>query len=115
MVIVICFFYNKKKIESLKKTLRQISSYKFKKSLTIITNSLENSHRKELNKILRSKINNYHILEIKNLPDYNLLPWYSLNVMRQNFKQKSNSHFLYLEDDILISDKNIFYWIYFSC
>jgi len=113
LIIVICFFYNKKKIENLKKTLNQISSYRFKKNLTIITSPLENSHRKELNKILRSKINNYQILEIKNLPDYNLLPWYSLNVMRQYFKKKSNSHFLYLEDDILISDKNIFYWIYF--
>lgn len=113
LIIVICFFYNKKKIENLKKTLKEISSYRFKKSLTIITNTLENSHRKELNKILKSKINNYKILEIKDLPDYNLLPWYSLNVMRQNFKQKNNSHFMYLEDDILISDKNIFYWIYF--
>lgn len=113
LTIVICFFYNKKKIENLKKTLSQISSYKFKKNITIVTNTLENSHRKVLNKILRSKINNYKILEINNLPDNNLLPWYSLNVMRQNFKQKSNSHFMYLEDDILISDRNIFYWIYF--
>lgn len=113
LVIVICFFYNKKKIEHLKKNLDQISSYKFKKNLTIITNALENFQKKEINKILKSKINNYEILEIKDLPDDNLLPWYSLNIMKQKFKQTSNSHFMYLEDDILISDKNIFYWIYF--
>ena len=113
LIIVICFFYNKKKFNNLKKTLSQISSYKFKKKLVIITNFLDNTQKKELNKIIKSKINNYQIQEIKNLPDYNLLPWFSINVMKENFKKKDNTHFMYLEDDILISNKNIFYWIYF--
>ena len=51
--------------------------------------------------------------KFKDLPDENFLPWHSLSVMRSKIKDSSYSHFMYLEDDIIVSSKNISYWIYF--
>ena len=33
--------------------------------------------------------------------------------MKERFKNKSFSHFMFIEDDIIISSKNICYWIYY--
>ena len=33
--------------------------------------------------------------------------------MKNKYKNKTNTHFMFLEDDILVSNLNIFYWIYF--
>ncbi len=112
MVIVVCFYYNSKKIEILKKTINEIYSYKFKIELFLMTNKLSNLQKANIKRILqRNKISK--IIEINNLPDGNLLPWFSINLMREKFKNKSYSHFMFLEDDLLVNQKNICYWIYF--
>ena len=113
LVIVICFFYNKKKIKTLKKTLNKINSYKFKIDLTLITNKISKKERKIIEKLAYPKIKKIDIQENQNLPDDNLLPWYSILVMKKKFENKLNSHFMFLEDDILVSNENICYWIFF--
>ena len=113
LVIVICFFYNKNKIKILKKTLDMINSYDFKIDLTLITNNISFNEKKILKKLTPPKIKKIDIHVIRELPDNNLLPWYSITIMKQKFKNKSNSHFMFLEDDILISNENICYWVYF--
>lgn len=113
LVVVVCFFYNKKKIINLKKTINQISSYKFKKELIIITNNIDTQQRKKLKSVIDRRIKNFNIYEVKDAPDSNILPWYSINIMKNKYKNKTNTHFMFLEDDILVSNLNIFYWIYF--
>lgn len=113
LAIVICFFYNKKKIKILKKTFDTIKSYNFKIDLTIITNKISLNEKRNLKKLARPKIKKIDIHEIEELPDNNLLPWYSIILMKKKLKNKLNSHFMFLEDDILVSNENICYWIYF--
>ena len=113
LVVVVCFFYNKKKIINLKKTINQISSYKFKKEIIIITNNIDTQQRKKLKSVIDRRIKNFNIYEVKDAPDSNILPWYSINIMKNKYKNKTNTHFMFLEDDILVSNLNIFYWIYF--
>ena len=113
LVIVICFFFNPKKISIFEKTLMNLSLYKFKKEIIILTNNLDDLQRKKIKNIIRKKIRNYSIEEIEDLPENNLLPWYSLNIMRKKIKDKKNSHFMFIEDDIIVNTSNIKYWIYF--
>ncbi len=110
--IVICFYFNNKRIKNLKKICENINSYNFPKSLSIITNNINQKEYNFLKKQLKTKIKNFKILKIKNIPEPNLLPWYCFDFMKKTYKKKEFSHFLYLEDDILINSENIKYWIY---
>ena len=112
LVIILCFYYNEKKINILKKNIQLISSYNFSTDLNIITNSLSKTQRNRIKKLFKRK-NKINLFEIDNLPDSNLLPWYSINLMKKKFENERNSHFMFLEDDILVSSSNICYWIYF--
>ena len=112
MSIVICFHYNKKRIKNLKTILRNISNYKFSKSVTVITNDMNQDSYNFLKTKLNNSLKKFNIIKIKNIPEPNLLPWYCLDFMKKSYKNKSFSHFLYLEDDILINEKNINYWIF---
>ena len=94
-------------------TFSIFNKYNFQKDLTIITNDITKKNQEKIHKIIRDKIKNYSIITVKNLPDDNFLPWYSINVMREKIKSKSFSHFMFLEDDIIVNSENISYWIYF--
>jgi len=112
MSIVICFHFNKKRIKNLKRICQNIDNYKFKKNVSILTNEINNNEYNSLKKELSKKIKKIDIIKIKNIPEPNLLPWYCLDFMKKSYQNKSFSHFLYLEDDILINENNINYWIF---
>lgn len=113
IAIVICFYFSQRKIKTLKTNILNISKYNFTKNVVIITNNISNENQKKIHKILKDKIKNYSIVIVKNLPDNNFLPWHSINVMKEKIKDKSYTHFMFLEDDIIVSSKNISYWLHF--
>jgi len=113
IAIVICFYFRRGRLKKLNKNILEIASYNFNTDLTVITNDLKKEDELKLNKILKKKIKKYSIIKFKDLPDENFLPWHSLSVMRSKIKDSSYSHFMYLEDDIIVNSKNISYWIYF--
>ena len=113
LVIVVCFFFNSKKLKILKKTLKNLSKLNFKKNITVLTNRLNTNQKKVIKKLIKIRNLDCNLQEIRDLPEDNLLPWYSLNLMRKKIKDKTNSHFMFIEDDILINIDNIKYWIYF--
>lgn len=112
MSIVICFHFNKKRIKNLKQIFKNINNYKFKKNVSIITNAINANEYNFLKKELGNKLKKFNIIKINDIPEPNLLPWYCLDFLKKNYKSKSFSHFLYLEDDILINENNINYWIF---
>ena len=112
MSIVICYHFNKKRIKNLKKICQNIDNYKFSKNVSIITNEINNNEYNFLKNELRKKLKKFNIIKIKDIPEPNLLPWYCLDYMKKSYKNKSFTHFLYLEDDILINENNINYWIF---
>ena len=113
MVILICFFFKDKKLNNLRKSISQISNYKFRKELIFITNELSSIQKKKLNDLTKNRIKNFQIYQTKNLPDNNFLPWFSINLMKEKFKNKKNTHFMFLEDDIIVNSNNICYWVFF--
>ena len=113
IAVVICFHFKENRLKTLESNILNINKYNFQKDLTIITNDITKKNQEKIHKIIRDKIKNYSIITVKNLPDDNLLPWHSINVMREKIKNKSFSHFMFLEDDIIVNSENISYWIYF--
>ena len=113
IAIVICFYFRKNRLKTLNENLLTIASYDFNTNLTIITNDIKKEDELKLNKILKRKIKKYSIVKFTDLPDENFLPWHSLNIMKNKIKDNSYSHFMFLEDDIIVNLENISYWIYF--
>lgn len=109
--IVICSYYQKKRLKFLKKVISNLVELNVKKKITVVTNSLSVQDKFNIKKTLKEYIKFFKIHEIGELPDTNLLPWHCLNLLKKKYKDKSNSHFLFLEDDILINQKNINYWL----
>ena len=109
IAIVICFYFNKQYINELTKTCKNLKSLGKKIDVTIITNNIKKSHKIFLSKKLKLVLKKFKII-IHNIPEPNLLPWFSINVMKQKILDKSFSHFLYLEHDILLYKKNLIYW-----
>ena len=83
LIILICFFFNPKKFKTLEKTLINLNSLNLKKSITIITNKLSSTQKKTLNKLIKKSVRKFNLIYINNLPDNNLLPWFSINIMRE--------------------------------
>ena len=81
--IVICFHYNKKRIKNLIKICKNISSYRFSKDISIITNNINNKQSKFFKKQINKKLKKYSLVKIKNNPEPNLLPWYCINFMNR--------------------------------
>ena len=109
MEIVICFFFRKERIKNLKKIINKIKLFNFKTNISIVTNNIS---KKDLS-IIKKRIKNVKILVIKDIPEQNLLPWYCFDHLKRKYINKKISHFLYLEDDILINEMNIHYWLSF--
>ena len=86
IAIVIFFYFNKNKINILKKTVKSITTFPFNFELTLLTNQLSKKQKNILLKVIRSKKRTIKIYEATKLPDNNLLPWYSINVMKERLR-----------------------------
>ena len=109
IAIVICFYFNKKNINELTKTCRNLKNLGKKIDVTIITNDIKKNKKIFLSRKLKLVLKKFKIIS-HNIPEPNLLPWFSISVMKQKILDKSFSHFLYLEHDILLYKKNLIYW-----
>ena len=113
IAVTIAFFYDEKKIKYLKEVCKNLYSISSNCNILIITNNISDKKKKILLRKVKDKntaINiNIHI--IKNLINNRLLPWCHIPVMKNLYKNKKYSHFLYLEDDISLSKDNILYWL----
>jgi len=56
---------------------------------------------------IAQRLTNFKIFVPQNIPNIRLLPWYHLPIIKEKIKDKSFTHFMYLEDDISISRENI--------
>lgn len=112
IAIVVCFYFKKKNINQLIKTCKNLKNLGQKIDVTIITNDIKKNKKIFLSRKLKSVLKNFKIIN-HNIPEPNLLPWFSINIMKQKILDKSFSHFLYLEHDILLYKKNLIYWIKF--
>ena len=108
----IIFFYKKERLEFLSKICKNLENLNTEIDLTFVVNDEAYNKRDEINRLLpQTSSLSYNFFEPKNLLDPRLLTYSHFEVVKEKLKDKNVSHFLYLEDDILINVDNIKYWI----
>ena len=108
----IAFSYNESRLNFLAQICQNLEKINKNTDLTIAIN---NSALKKKDLIIK-KISEKSSLKInffcpQNLLDPRLLPFSHYEIVKEKIKDNEFSHFLYLEDDILINEKNIKYWV----
>ena len=111
MAICISFFYDHKKIDILKQICKECKNFAKEFDVTIITNEQNKAKLENLEKIIKGVVLNFTIYSPPDLQDTRLLPWSHFVVMRKKIMDDSYTHFMYLEDDILLTKENILYWV----
>ena len=105
---VITFFFNKDKIFDLAKVCESLDNISNQNEIHIFTNNISPDQAKKLKEEIKIKVN----LIIIDKPIHDrMLPWYHLNLMKKLFIINDITHFLYLEDDILLDKSNFKYWV----
>lgn len=111
LAICVTFFYNEEKINILRKVCKEFNNLAQNIDVTIITNENDSKKINNLRISLEEILKDFKIHSVQDLQHPKFLPWSHLVVMRQKILDDSFTHFLYLEDDILLTKENIIYWI----
>jgi len=112
MAICVIFHFNKERLCFLDLISRNFNSLAESVSVCIVTNTSKDSEIEQIDSVLSSNGVDYFIYSEDRLGHPYLLPWSHFVVFRRLFEDKTITHFMYLEDDILINKNNIMYWVY---
>ena len=113
LAIAVTFYFKQDRIQYLKKIASQFSLLANKVLIHIFTSS-DDADKKLL---IKNAVNSHCSLDVKiHTPTYlghpYLLTWSHFYIFRELFfGDQSITHFMYLEDDIYVTQKNIEYWL----
>ncbi len=108
IVASIAFFFDKDKINNLNKVCKSLNNISNQTEIYIFTNKVSSDQEEDLKNKIEVDVTIKVIDEIVNS---RLLPWYHINFMKKLYEREEITHFLYLEDDILIDKLNFIYWV----
>jgi hypothetical protein len=111
LLVAITFHFNEERLGYLEAVASELGSFAENIQVVIITNESNPAcHEKIRNRL--PTLSSLEIFVPKLLGHPYLLTWSHMEVFRSYFKSCDDiSHFLYLEDDILIRKENIKYWL----
>jgi hypothetical protein len=104
----ITFYYDKNKLSNLIKVCESLKLISNDNEIYIFTNKINSNQEQELKNSFKNKA---QILMVDPTINDRLLPWYHLNLMKKLFIKDDITHFVYLEDDILLNKSNFNYWV----
>jgi hypothetical protein len=108
----IAFSYKEDRLDFLAQICRNLEKINKNTDVTIAVNDLALSKKDLITKKISEKSSlNINFFCPQNLSDPRLLPFSHYEIVKEKIKENEFSHFLYLEDDILINEKNIKYWM----
>jgi len=111
IAICVTFYFDCSRLMYLDKISNSFNELAEKVCLTVITNTLLKEDLDQIKSTLTGKGFEFSIFTPIGLGHPYLLTWSHFFIFRQLFEDISFSHFLYLEDDILITRENIIYWL----
>tara|TARA_B100000029_G_scaffold482605_1_gene532901 strand:+ start:578 stop:1591 length:1014 start_codon:yes stop_codon:yes gene_type:complete len=111
LAICICFFYNESNFENLKEVCKNLSNLAQEIDVTIITNENNEAKLRKLHDHINQEIEYFNIHNVLEKYHPFLLPWAHFDIMKKKVANDKFTHFLFIEDDILISKKNVIYWV----
>jgi hypothetical protein len=112
LAMAITFFYREDRLALLAKIASVASSYSKHTDIFVITNTKSLQERSLILSCFSNTALHTQIITPQWLGHPYLLAWSHLAVFRELIEQGSNhSHYLYLEDDLLLAPKGISYWL----
>lgn len=113
LAVAVAFFYRKDKREFLSQTLSNLHLFAKDVQVYIFTNTSDKIEQSAIQKCFHQHSNvKYQILVPKLLGHPFFLTWSHKDVFRQLVRtDHSITHYLYLEDDILLTEDNIQYYL----
>jgi hypothetical protein len=111
IAICVTFHFNKSRLHYLELISRTFKELAEDVDLTIVTNASSEEDLDQIKAVVEGKARQYSVFTPVGLGHPFLLPWVHFHIFRRLFEDPSFSHFLYIEDDILITRENIVYWM----
>lgn len=110
LLVSLTFHFSHERIQYLEKVTTFLDDLAVQVRLIIVTNTKINSELQIIRNATRNK--NFQIFIAQNLEHPHLLTWEHMDLFRDEFvKEPTITHFMYIEDDIQIKQKNIRYWL----
>ena len=111
LAITVIFFYREHRLVYLDTLANHFASLADQVIVTIVTNTDDAGERAIIEKTIAGRGFAYDIFTPIGLGHPWLLPWSHFYVFRKLIQDESVTHFMYVEDDILITAENITYWL----
>ena len=125
LLIAIAFHYVEGRLSNLSKISSKFKSLANNVKTIVITNTSDELHHKKIYDIFNMgfrysynivkaprEINDVELFVPESLSDPYLLTWCHFDIFRNYFNEDGSiTHFMYLEDDMLIQPNNIEYWL----
>lgn len=111
LVIAVCCHFNEARLSYLDQISNQFASLGSEVLVVIVTNTSNAEEIKKLESVIAGKGFNYQFFVPDTLGHPLLLTWAHFPVFKGLLKDESFTHFMYLEDDTLITRENMNYWI----
>ncbi len=92
---VITFYYREERKKFLERVINKLQNTSYNIDITVICNNPNTEY--------------YYVGELEH-PFH--LPWKHIPVMQKYYDDSSYTHFIYTEDDVVIDQNNIDYWLY---
>lgn len=111
LVVAITFHYDEARFGYLKNVCLQIPFLAFDYKILIVTNVGQEIFQNKIREQLEG-LANYEIIAYPTMGHPYFLTWGHFSIFKQYFlSERSYSHFMYLEDDIKLTSKNVNYWL----
>ena len=111
LAIAVCCHFNESRLAYLDKISNDFASLGSEVLVTVVTNTSKADELRKLESVLTGKGFNYQFFTPDTLGHPLLLTWAHFAVFKDLLQDKSFTHFMYLEDDTLITQENMAYWI----
>jgi len=111
LAVAVCCHFNEFRLVYLDRITKEFASLGSEVFVTIITNTSDAKELEKLNSVISGRGFEYQIFTPDTLGHPLLLTWAHFPVFKELLKDESFTHFMYLEDDTLITKENILYWL----
>ena len=111
IAIAVCCHFNETRLSYLDRVSDDFASLGAKVLVTIVTNTKNPDELKKLESVISGKGFDFQFFIPDTLGHPLLLTWAHFSVFKDLLQDESFTHFMYLEDDTLITRENMSYWI----
>jgi hypothetical protein len=111
LVIAICCHFNEARLPYLDKISNDFTNLGSEVLVIIVTNTKNSDELKKLESVIAGKGYEFRFFIPDTLGHPLLLTWAHFPVFKDLLEDESFSHFMYLEDDTLITRQNMSYWV----